>query len=250
MNQEQNPDARLTDLWSLRETLGQAEWSELYQQVWCALAHAHAPELAGLPMEREEYIQKYFLLKVFEPATYGNAAPHHSGALKAWFRRFLVDELRAWGYRKTDSLDGDEAGHPEAEAAAAGSHAHFHDPAADDCHQSDVRAANQAAGFFAESEPWVRLYLALHFCPDAEDALPLSVIAKRYQVNAYHHRARKLGITLHRDSLVADYGSTRIGAWLMAITGAPIHPSQMDCYRRALGILCLEAIRQELEAAT
>jgi hypothetical protein len=247
MDQEQNPDVRLPDLWSRREMLDPAEWTELYQLVWRALAHAHVPELANLPMEREEYIQKFFLLKVFETTTFSNAAPHHSGALKAWFRRFLIDELRAWGYRKTDSLDGDEGGHPEAQAVAAELHTHFPDPAADDCRQAEARAATQAAGFLATAEHWVRLYLALHFCPDAEDALPLSVLARRYRVNAYHHRARKLGITLHRDSLTADYGDTLIGAWLVTVTGEPIHSSQMDCYRRALAILCLVAIRLETE---
>lgn len=249
MNQEQNPDARLTDLWSRRETLGQAEWSELYQQVWRALARAHAPELAGLPMEREEYIQKYFLLKVFEPATYGNTAPHHSGALKAWFRRFLVDELRAWGYRKTDSLDGDDGDAAQVQGTTYATTPSLPDHTADDCRPSEAAAAAQAKDFFAATEPWVRLYLALHFCPDAEDALPLSVLARRYQVNAYHHRARRLGISRHKDNTPADYGDTLLGAWLVQVTGEPIHASHMDCYRRVLAILCLVAIHLETEAA-
>jgi hypothetical protein len=93
---------------------------------------------------------------------------------------------------------------------------------------------------------WMRLYLRCHFCPESEDAIPMSQIARRYSVPSYHSKAIKLGVTVPkgRDAALEAFRDSYRGRWLVSV-GVPIDPEHLLEMSVSLKILCAVALRSQ-----
>lgn len=241
---DNNIDQRLAELWGNRARLDEAGWGELYRIILQVLMRSRARELAALTQEREEYIHKFFLLKVFEPARHDSSPVRHAGALHEYFRRFLLDEIR--GLKIRDTVPLDDADHAEEDSVStqpSGAHFGPHYPKAVECGFNEEEAFHSAQHFLRAAESWVVLYLSLHFCPDDDDAMPLSRLAQRYRIASYHYRAKQLGITARKGELPETYGETMLGGWLSTLTGEAFRSGMLGCYLTALGVLCALALQ-------
>ncbi len=84
--------AELGELWGRRAALTSREWAKLYWHVNHCLAGKCTELLEDLPGSAAEYIQDFFLDKVFHGNPIGEL--HHSGALIEYYRRYLLDRLK------------------------------------------------------------------------------------------------------------------------------------------------------------
>src|SRR5689334_5117458 len=88
-------DDELGDLWSRRGNLSEKEWHRLYEIVWENLYPYRPTQLSSLPEERAEYVQDFFRHKVFPGDALSDGKRIHVGALKGFYRNFLIDRIRA-----------------------------------------------------------------------------------------------------------------------------------------------------------
>jgi hypothetical protein len=248
-------EAEIVELWNRRSWLSEKEWSRLYQLVYSMLSrYTQLKELRGLPDDLEYYIQDFFLHKVFEKASSAQQLDH-AGAILTFFKRHLIDHLRkerpdkkhiirekgsnddqdAWGHEWLDYVhnkstcvmgEGDNGAAEEAEI--------------------DMGEVKRSAQHFLESsEAWVPVYLAFHFCPDAEYREPLFALAKRLQIASYHAKASKLGLNWSfekAENLDKSFSDTYIGGWISRELGIPIIPDNSEIIHFAFKILCLVAL--------
>ena len=239
-------DEALRDLWSRRTMLSQAEWEKLYKIIFNALRRHASPELFALPESRDDYIQHFFTDKVF-PLDHSDCA--HIGALRCYFQRYLIDQIRRQKTRAEIPLDDTApmSSHHDDEAANdEAAHDAVLSPAFDGAPDYPGIAAS-ARAWLAASEAWARLYLALSYCPDAERSEPLRDLAARYNIASYAYKASRLGFNWKKG--IDDYKNTLIGAWLVSL-GFSISPDEMDAIHDALKILCFEALTWAEEYAS
>lgn len=231
-------EEELIQLWQGRPSLGQAAWNRLYGLVISLLKTCMPRELNELGGSREQYAQDFFVLKVFEAATWHSAAPYHRGALCSYFTNYLRDQLKSSIYRHETAIDDPEF----IESIPANDEA-WDDSAAllNESGLSEAVVRESACGFLASQEDWARLYLALHACPDEAEAL--SGIADRMRIASYHYKALQLGITRKKGELYAGYEQTRIGSWLVQELGLQVRPENAPEILLVLKILCDEALK-------
>lgn len=244
-------DDRLAELWRHRQTLSEAEWSELYQLIVLILRSAHFKELSSLVEEREELIQGFFVHAVMQRGLNGSTATcEHAGALISFFRNFVIDELRSRNSKNQPLLAGDLGADSEVDQNEFLEHcANEQDDSTRPHHQPEEiliesglsieHVITSAHAFITKQEDWVWLYLSAHFCPDDDDSLPLYELAKRHRIPSYHARAARLGITRKKTDVPGDFSKTLLGGWLVGLLGTDISLNNSDVCIAALKVLCL-----------
>ena len=96
MNTQQDKSTnRLSELWFARNALNQSEWGELYQLIWDVLIVYNATELNPLSLDKEDYIQQFYIEKVFRSSNSDKAGTIHPGFIRYCYRKFLIDQLRS-----------------------------------------------------------------------------------------------------------------------------------------------------------
>lgn len=234
-------DAELRDLWIRRRDLDDAGWTRLYEIVVSVLRKCST---LGLPEDKMVYISEYFQDKVLRIDLLTRC--DHVGALCFFYKRYLLDQIRsrksqsAWEiFDKHDSDNDsppslDEA--PEAEPDGNDSLTKLQEAGF-----SPIDVAASAAEWLESNEEWVRLFVALSNCPDAELSEPLVHLAKRKGIKSYHNRAEKLGFNW-RGGDITDFGKTLIGSWISKSLRIELRPENSTLILGVLKILCFEAL--------
>jgi len=246
----------LAQLWRHRSQFSEdKEWEQLYQLVYRVLKRSRCSELESLPLDITDYIDGFFCNKVYLPATKPNFEDKElfsEYVLIVFFRHYLRDILDDAYLKRTDPLPlENESNDNESDKHFQRKYTQdelmlFQAPQTQDelmlLREEGLelkQVSKSARQFLRKSEEWVRLYLALHTCPDKEDRLPLRKLAKIYQIPAYHCRAKQLGIT--RSELEHGYEKTLIGQWLLSLDILLISENQY-VIEVVLKILCWEAL--------
>lgn len=233
--------------------------ASLYTIVRHALTGYHPFELQALGEDKEELISQFLYFKVFRLETARasaaspivnfplHSAPSNRHAVCTYFRRYLIDCLRSASHRYNVSLDeGDVMVELEQDTAL---HA---DPVGTVLFQygldeARVRAsANQFVGQLDERD---RLLLAGSLGWLSNEKGGLSGIAARYGIASYHYRARKLGVTLRKDSMPSDFARTGIGQWIEHTLSIPIAADNRLAILAVLGILSEQSQAQAQESS-
>jgi len=223
----------LIQLWRLRARLSPAEWEQLYQLVYRVIERSHCLHQLS-PLEKRHHIDSFFHDKVFLPTTKKNFKENelfHDHALIVFFCRYLGRILDEPYLKRAVPLfdDNDFAAPPNQDEAILLRESGL----------SSEQVKLSARQFLQNSEEWVRLYLALHTCPD--DSLPLKRLAAHYQIPAYHHRAKRLGITRKKGEFEKYYDKTFLGQWLISL-GIQAKLENQALIELAFKILCEEAL--------
>lgn len=229
-------DSRLVQLWGSRDQLSEVEWTELYNLVFAILKRSNPNILRSLPESKEQYIQEFFLIKVFEPAKHNSSSPRGRNELCTYFNNFLIDVYRGASLRTTDSVeDYDEiertCENVRDEADVADSEFFDYGISREDVH---LRAKH----FLEKLDETGRCYLALNTCADESE--PLYKMARRLNIQSQHSRAQKLGITRKKGEFGNGYEATQIGDWLTNKLGLEL--ADKSALLAALKILCIESL--------
>lgn len=242
----------LQSLWCRRQGLSPDDMELGYRLVQRALVDCNPPELLALGESRHELIAQFIYLKVLrlepdpqDPGTRDpvvavrsrHSAPSNAFALCAYFRRYLIDCTRASSFRRKAVLDEQatvaalerKAAHQSQDAAAALSELGL----------TLEWVAHEARRFIRDLPEPERLLLCEGF--GRERAGGLSGIAARHAIASYHYRAGRLGLVHHRGALPADYGRTRLGAWLEQTLGIELVPDNRAAIGQVFQILVAEA---------
>lgn len=254
-------DEELGDLWSRRGNLSEKEWHRLYEIVWESLYPYRPAQLSSLPEDRAEYVQDFFRHKVFPSDALSDGKRIHVGALKGFYRNFLIDRIRAQVRDQqiyVYSASEDEADFPACNAQSQ---------VPLDASETDLlialreagcppeRISESACAWLMRMEDWVSVYLGFHYCPDAETSEPLIRLAHRFGIASYHYKATQLGINWSPDksgSKGKRFEDTLLGKWVSEDIGLAVDGENYELMHAAFKILCHEAlIRSELlEAAS
>lgn len=247
--------AVLARLWCRRQRLTPDDMALGYRLVQRALAGCTPPELSALGESRQELVAQFIYLKVLrlgptgsanggEPearsARGGHSAPSSAFALCAYFRRYLIDCTRAVAHRcrvplgESDALaDALLAAQVEASGAEDG-------PAALAEHGlTEAAVALAARRFIRELPAAERLLLSEGFGQERPGGL--AGVATRHAIASYHYRAGRLGLVHRRAALPADYGRTRLGAWIEQTLKIPIVSENRSAIGQVFQILAAEA---------
>jgi hypothetical protein len=228
---------RLIKLWKNRDELQVAEWDELYKLVCSILRKSYPSILQSLPESKENYIQDYFLHRVFEPAKRSSSCPYGANELCTYFHNYLIDVYRSASLRTTDYVESYEdlegyCGQPMREEA---------DSEFFEYKLTHQEVQQRASAFLSRLDEIGRIYLALNVCADASE--PLFKLAEQYRIPSYHYRAHQLGITRKKGEFAEGYELTLIGQWLSEDLGLELISSD-TAVLSALKILCLESLNQ------
>jgi hypothetical protein len=227
----------LTQFWVRMDRLTQDEWADFYRCVRAALLRCPAPELSGLPDRRENYIDEFFTEKLFFRAQRTNELGIQSisgGALCTFFRRYLIDLLRA--YQRISLTEKEDLERMPEDTAGSNDEAVVSEFLATSGGHEVLRQS--VADFLATLEEWGLLMLRGHFCAD-DDAVPMSSLCKG--IPSYHYKAQKLGITVNRSAAeLLGYEHTIIGRWIVGM-GVAVIPQNFAVIQFLLGAICLEA---------
>lgn len=235
----------LLDLWHRRTALSQTEMGQIYQLVRCALRGYHPSELRALPEDKEELIAQFIFSRVLRldadrAASHAcaDSAPSTVYALCAYFRRFLIDCLRSASLQRNVSMESDDV------ATRVDSHARsLDDPvvtalAEHGLTEARVRAAAREFVAALDDADRVILSATLGACRECKGGLRGAAL--EHDIPSYHYRARKLGVTKKKTATVADFGSTKIGGWLVDTLGLALTSENHDVILIALNLLALE----------
>ena len=236
-------DAELKDLWTHRSDLDEAGWARLYEIVTSTLMAYRPSELAGLPEERDVYVQDFFEDKVLRLDLLSRC--DHVGALRVYYLNYLRDLLR--GMLRRSKWEVADKSNPEGDSGSPFDDVAAKDTALDDpllhleaagLTVTDIAAA--AAKWLAASEEWVRLFVALSNCPDAEISEPLVRLAKRKGIKSQAYKAAQLGFNW-RGEEASGFGKTLIGRWIISL-GIELVPENIAVIHGVFKILCFEAL--------
>ena len=223
----------------------------IYTIVRRALTGYHPSELQALGEDKEELISQFLYFKVFRLDTAPSAsaifplhsAPSNNHAVCAYFRRYLIDCLRSASHQRNVSLDEDDvmleidrqtAFHPDPIGSVLLQYG---------LHEAEVRESAQH--FIASLDDADRMLLAGSLGWLSNEKGGLSQVAARYGIASYHYRARKLGVTLKKGSIPADFARTEIGRWIEQSLGIDIAPGNRIVILLVLGILSAQSHAQE-----
>lgn len=244
MAQKHEFDSELRDLWSRRATLDDPGWTRLYLIVTSILNHYRPQELASLPEDRQIYVQEYFVEKVFRRDQLTRC--NHVGALRLYYQRYLLDKIRSQQSRSKreleDAHDAEDDAPPSLEEAPESTVNNIDVLKELEEAGFAIPKVSQAARFFLESnEEWVRLFIALSNCPDAEQSESLDKLVKRKGIKSKAYKAEKLGFNWS-GAASSDFRYTIIGRWIEESIGIEILPENIYPIHGALKILCFEAL--------
>ncbi|MBN3752025.1 hypothetical protein G3N95_03670 [Paraburkholderia sp. Tr-20389] len=217
--------------------------ASIYLVVRRALQGYHPFELQALGEDKEELISQFIYFKVFrieaahpQPETFPlHSAPSNGHALCAYFRRYLIDCLRNAAHQRNVSFD-DENVLAEVEQQGAVQS----DPVDSvlTLYGLDEQTVRESAARFIaglDECDWLLLAGSLGWLSNEKGGL--SQIASRYRIASYHYRARKLGVTLKKGSLPADFAATSIGEWIKHTLCIDIEAENRVAILIVLGIL-------------
>ncbi len=239
-------DDELRGLWSRRATLDEAGWNRLYHIVYSVLAQYRPQHLAALPDDLAVYIHSFFVDKVYRFDLLNEC--YHAGALKVFFKNYLFDELRTIARRSAHEVSASETSEDGRNLDSDSKP----DVATEQLVELDSLDALAQMGLHPEAvsalarqwlhaqEEWVRLFLALSNCPDAEESEALSRLAARYRIKSQAYKAAQLGFNW-REPTYVGFGKTLIGQWIASL-GIAIAPENQQPILAALKILCFEAL--------
>lgn len=245
---EESSGSRLAHLWQRRHKVNQSEMLELYQLVQAALAHYSPVELQALGDTKEELVAQFIFTKVLllernadrvcEPAAH--SAPSNAYAVCAYFRRFLIDCLRSACHQRCVSLEISGV----AQEMEESHNAPVDDPvrlALADFGLTETIVAYGARRFIESLDDSDRLLLEGTLGSMAGNKGGLSQVAATHKIASYHYRAGKLGVTLRKGAVPADFEQTRIGRWIRIDLGIDIRAENQAAIGYVLGILARES---------
>jgi hypothetical protein len=236
-------DAELSDLWGRRSTLNESDAVRLYKIVVSTLMGFRPAELASLPEDRSIYVENFYQDKVYftEPLSRCD----HTGALMVFYRRYLLDEIRS--LKSRSKVEVSETQNPDDESPPIIENFSIDDDSDDGMKQleesgySISKVAALAVKWLADSEEWVRIFVAFSNCPDADQSEPLVHLAKRKGIRSQAYKAEKLGFNW-RGGDTSGFGETLIGRWIRDAVGIELAPENSMLILGALKILCLQAL--------
>ena len=243
MNIDPKLDAEIRDLWQRRPELDESEWVRLYEIVTAALANYKPAVLGSLPNDHDEYVQDFFINKVFRIDL--KSLCHHAGALPGFYKQFLKDELRRIR-RRSEHEVADDQGDDDETASLIEQTSELEEFQVDvfgnlkEAGLKHEEIAASASHWLASSEEWVRLAVALSYCPDADNALTMTYLAERYNINSPAYKVKKLGFNW-RGSDLDGFSATLLGQWIRSLD-IEIRPENQGLILGALKILCFEAL--------
>jgi len=236
---------KLSELWFNRQTLNEQQWTELYQLVYSAL-HTYKPAiLKSLSLEHEDYIQQFFMEKVLLKTCANKTGSIHAGAIRDFYNRFLISQSRSANEKRnqqTESSDHEdfvEKSKPQSSTETMQDDAQI---LLHDYGWSEQQFIEQTRLFYKNLETWAQQYLSLHFCPDAQEALPLNALAQRYKISSYHYKAGLLGITRKKTDSAQNYHKTLLGNWLSNTLKIQCDHENQNIIALVLKILCITAL--------
>lgn len=227
--------SRIKQLWASRDALGQAEWAELYQRIVAELQGYRPKEAGSLPDTLDDLRHAYFVERVYTAR--GANGPEHAGALRLYFRRFLLDLLRQQR-PETDNLDdGCDLVAPADDDATLRRYGTT---------PGHVRAG--AAAFLHSLSPDMQALLRHCGC----GGLPVRELAQ--QIASAHYHCGKLGL-VHRQAgksrtagefVLPAHRRTLLGRWVTATLQLEDALSQddVDAAQIVLDILCAVALTE------
>lgn len=235
MTDGKEEDAPLQALWRRRDVLNEREWEDLHQWVYRILTAYPFKELSGLNMSLDDCIHDFFTHKVFLPTFregYVVDTPIHSGALRCYFQRFLLDLHRAAQRGSHVSIENAE---PQVAEVAFRQFLDAPEPDSVECFDPTTRQRIEvtAREFLQSQEPWVGLYLRHHLCASS----PVPLVRFNY-LPSYHYKAQKLGLAPPPNG---DYRRTLLGRWLRSLN-LPTIFDEPDLAQAALKILCQQSL--------
>lgn len=236
-------ETALPELWQHRTCLSHDEMRSMYTIVRRALTTYHPFELQALGEDKEELISQFIYLKVFRLEAAQNdttifplhSAPSSRHAVCAYFRRYLIDCLRSASHQRNVSIDESHVAYEIDRQAAT-----HPDPITSVFMQYGLTEAlvrESARAFIAALDDPDRLVLAGTLGWLSNEKGGLSQVAARYRIASYHYRACKLGVTLKKGAMPADFASTAIGQWIEHTLGIDVAPENRIAILAALGIL-------------
>jgi hypothetical protein len=240
-------DERLGELWHRRDTLTDEEWYELYELVVRALSSVSFPHYQGLDETPENCIDLFFTDKVYNPTRQPEyqARRIHRGGLIDIYMNYLIDLMRAKKRsqeRFIAPVSEEAKEEPCDPFERIGGEVDAEDPLYD-LGLAREQILEAAQRFLEAQEEWVRLYFALHHCPDPESALPRSRLAEDYVIASYHYKARQLGIAFPKGGFgnYDDFARTGLGQWVTGL-GVEVNSEDQKAVDEVLQILCLAAL--------
>lgn len=244
MSETHKRDAELRDLWTRRHDLDEAGWVQLYDIVTTVLMNYKPRELAGLHEDRDVYVLDFFQDKVLRLDLLSRC--DHVGALRLYYLNYLRDLIRSKQSRSkwevADKHDLESESPPSLDEAPE-TQTDDRDPFSEleEAGFSPTKIAASAAAWLANSEEWVRLFVALSNCPDADFSEPLVRLAKRKGIKSQAYKAEKLGFNWKNADL-AGFAETLLGQWIAKSLGIELCPENSPLIHGALKILCFEAL--------
>jgi len=246
-------DEELGRLWSRRHAMTPREWQRLHDVVFEILSPVNYTHYGSLPgYSRRDLIAAYFRDRVFLPVTTTRnpCSTVHAGALRRiYYPHYLLDLIRSHKRKREDlgweeDIGGTESGTEtdELDLATTESRVLKQDG------YSVEQVAWSATAFLAGNPDWVLIYLGRHHCPEDEDRVPLSTVAREQGIRNYHAKALELGITCERGGFqnYDDFAATRLGRWFEGL-GIAIRMENVDLIEAALKILCWVALTKVRE---
>lgn len=231
----------ITQLWDRRDSLSGAEWAELYRRVLAELSGLRPQEAAALPDSLDALRHLYFVERVLN----GRAAtaPGHPGALRLYFRRFLLDLGRQPRPLIDSNFDSNFDPDSEPDGAQAEVQAEVQ---ADILHGYGVTPAQVQAGAatFLHTLPPDMLLLLRH---GAGGGAPPRRIASA------HYHCGKLGLvhsqkgqpaSAGRQTVLPAHRRTLLGRWVATTLGldADLNQGDIEAAQIVLDILCARAL--------
>ncbi|MDP2370858.1 hypothetical protein [Rhodoferax sp.] len=239
----------LASLWRRRQHLSEQEVGRIYWVVEKTLRGYSPPEVQALGEGHEELIAQFIFSKILrldcvDPAPEvtdvapddGHSAPSSSFALCAYFRRYLIDCMRASSFRRRVALE-EQALENQAEECLP--NCENLEACLAEHGLSWVKVSAAARSFIAALPNAERILLCESFGRDAAGGL--SGVASRHAIASYHYRAGRLGLVHKRQGLPGDFAKTLIGTWVQQELGVPIAPDNMAVILAVFKILGVEA---------
>ena len=254
-SKEQAIDSELSDLWSRRFDLPEADITHLCVLVCQVLASYRPRELAALPEEHQDYVNQFIVEKILQPGGKGDYL--HAGGLRKMYQNFLMDEIKKQNTWKKHFVSATVEEDEEFDGSNGGIDSFAQEPCGAnfpreteqallrDHHLTVDVVGASARSWLSRSERWVLPYLAFNFCADKEVREPLVHLARRYAVHSYHAKAEKLGFNWDGEKARKSgrrFEATLIGTWLSEDLGISIDDNHMRVIKIAFDLLCFEAL--------
>jgi len=221
-------NARIVEYWNRRgRGLDKKEWEDFYRLMVPVLLRTKLPSDYNDERKRLELVNDFFQDKVLLNAATTTAGPLQTAyALHSFLKNYERE-------RRPDDFPPQPPDEEPAAAEASPGYERLLIEAGIDL----ARAMHSADQFVADLDDGDAAFLRSHSCADGK-AEPMSSIAERTRMGtAWHHRAKRLGITRSKGETYRGYEHTTIGRWLLA-AGARLHPDWREEVAALLMVLC------------